>query len=434
MITAMRHAPIPASLFTRHRQRLCEQLAPRSLAVVNSNDVLPRNADGSQPLVPSSDLFYLTGIEQEETVLVIAPDALDPKMRTMLFLRKADPDLVVVEGKKLTQREASEISGIAEVRWLSDLPMLLHKLMCEMEHVYLNSNEHLRAVIETETREARFVAELMRRFPLHHYNRLARVMHDLRMIKSAEELALMRQACDITRTGFLRVLQDLRPGMNECEVEALYAYEFTRNRGFFAYNPIIASGLSSCTLHYNRNDQVCADGDLLLLDVAASYANYNSDLTRTIPVNGRFTPRQRQVYDAVLRIQRQMMRNAVPGKLWRDWQMEAEDLTAAELVGLGLLPADQTKRDDQGRSPCKKYFMHGVGHPIGLDVHDVGHLTKPFAVGWTLTVEPGIYIPEERLAVRLENVITITANGQDDLMADIPIEADDIERLMAGRG
>lgn len=427
----MRHAPIPAAFFTRHRQRLAEHLAPASLAVVNANDVLPRNADGSLPMVPSSDLFYLTGIEQEETVLVIAPTALDPKMRTMLFLRKPDPDLVVVEGRKLSQREASEISGISEVRWLNDLPMLLHKLMCELEHVYLNSNEHLRAVIETETREARFVAELMKRFPLHRYNRLARVMHDLRVIKSADEIALMQQACAITRTGFLRVLKDLRPGMNECEVEAMYAYEFTRNRGFFAYNPIVASGLSACTLHYNRNDQSCAAGDLLLLDVAASYANYNSDLTRTIPVSGRFTPRQRQVYDAVLRIKNAMTRNAVPGKLWRDWQAESEDLCADELVGLGLLKQEDNHRDENGRSPCKKYYMHGGGHAIGLDVHDVGHLTKPFAIGWCLTVEPGIYIPEERFAVRLEDVITITKDGQTNLMADIPIDAEDIERLMA---
>lgn len=427
----MRHAPISPIFFTSHRQRLAELLCPASLAVVNSNDILPRNADGTMLMAPSSDLFYLTGIEQEETVLVIAPDALDAKMRTVLFLRKADPELTVVEGSKLSLREASEISGIAEVRWLGDLPMFLHKLMCELEHVYLNSNEHLRASVEVETREARFVSNFMKRFPLHHYKRLARAMHDLRVIKSKEELALMRHACGITRTGFMRVLKELRPGTNECEVEAIYAYEFTRNRGFFAYNPIIASGLSGCTLHYNRNDQTCADGDLLLLDVAASYANYNSDSTRTIPVNGRYTTRQRQVYDAVLRVQRAMMKNAVPGKLWRDWQAESEDLVALELVGLGLLKPGEAKRDEHGRSPCKRHFMHGVGHAIGLDVHDVGHLTKPFAVGWTLTVEPGIYIPEERLAVRLETIITITGDGYVDLMADIPVEAEDIERAMA---
>ena len=429
----MRHSAIPSSFFTQHRQRLQAMLPPSSLVVVNTNDIPPTNSDGSRLLIPSSDLFYLTGIEQEETVLVMAPTALDEKNRTMLFVRKPDPNMIVVEGKKLDFKDASELSGISEVRWLDDLPMILHKLMCEMELVYLNSNEHPRAVIEVETREARFISEFMKRFPLHRYCRLAPLMHALRVLKDPAELALMRQACVITRDAFMSVLRDLRPGMNECEIEAIYAYEFTRKRAFFAYNAIVASGLNACTLHYNANDQTCKDGDLLLLDVAASYANYNSDLTRTIPVNGRFTPRQRQVYDAVLRIKKAMTKNAVPGKLWRDWQQESEDLCADELVGLGLLKKEDNKRDENGKSPCKKYYMHGGGHSIGLDVHDVSNLTKPFAVGWCLTVEPGIYIPEEGFAVRLEDVITITKDGHTNLMADIPIEADDIERLMAAR-
>jgi Xaa-Pro aminopeptidase len=302
-----------------------------------------------------------------------------------------------------------------------------------MEHVHLNSNEHVRAVIEVETRESRFITDLQRRYPLHHYCRLARLMHELRVVKTPGEVALMRQACAITRLGFMRVLSELSPGMNECDVEALYAYEFTRNRGFFAYNPIVASGMSACTLHYNRNDQVCRDGDLLLLDVAASYANYNADLTRTIPVNGRYTPRQRQVYDAVLRIQRTMIANAKPGVLWRDWQRAAEDLATNELAGLGLLKGTSLSRDSAGRSPCKPYFMHGVGHPIGLDVHDVGHLKTPFAVGWALTVEPGIYIPEEGMGIRIEDIIVITDEGQTNLMAETPKEPDEIEALLAQR-
>ncbi len=429
----MRHDPIPVSVFLEHRQQLQRLLPAHSLAVLNANDVLPTNADGVLRLMPNSDLFYLSGIEQEESVLVMAPDALDEAMRTMLFIRKPNPALTVVEGEKLSPEKAQKISGIKQVLWLEDLDMYIHKLMCEMEHVYLNSNEHLRAVVEVETRDARFIRDMKQRFPLHDYRRLARLMHELRVIKSPAEIALMQKACDITKAGFIRVLRELKPGMNECEVEAIYAYEFTRNRAFFAYNPIVASGISACTLHYNNNDNTCQDGDLLLLDVAASYANYNADLTRTIPVNGKFTPRQRQVYEAVLRIQKAMIKNAVPGKLWRDWQREGEDITTQELVGLGLLQPHETKRDADGKSPCKKYFMHGLGHPIGLDVHDVGHLTKPFAVGWTLTVEPGIYIPEERLAVRHENIIQITADGQLDLMASTPLEPDDIERLMAQR-
>jgi len=282
-----------------------------------------------------------------------------------------------------------------------------------------------------ETREARFVRELMARYPLHRYCRLARLMHSLRVIKSPEEVALMRQALAITRSGFLRVLSELHPGMNECEVEALYAYEFTRQRGFFAYNPIIASGLSACTLHYNRNDQPCRDGELLLLDVAASYANYNADLTRTIPVSGRFSARQRQVYDAVLRLQRALIAAARPGLLWRDWQRLAEDLACEALAGLGLLPTGQLARDRSGRSPCKRYFMHGVGHPIGLDVHDVGHLTQPFANGWAITVEPGFYIPEEGLGIRLEDIIVIADDAPINLMAEVPIEAEAIEQALA---
>ena len=429
----MRHAAIPAELFLLHRQRLQALLPPASVAIITNNDLLPRNADGLLPLVPSSDLFYLTGIEQEETILVLAPDAADETLRTLVFLRQPDPLTVTFDGEKLSAEQATRLSGITGVHWLSEFPVIVHKLLCEMELVYLNSNEHVRAVVEVETRAARFAADLMKRYPLHQYRRLARLLHELRVVKSPGEVALMRQACAITRMGFLRVLQEVRPGMNECEVEALYAYEFTRNRGFFAYNPIVASGLSACTLHYNRNDQLCRDGDLLLLDVASSYANYNADLTRTIPVNGRYTPRQRQVYDAVLRIQKALIARARPGTLWRDWQRAAEDLATSELAELGLISATARERDQAGRSPCKPYFMHGIGHPIGLDVHDVGHLKTPFAVGWALTVEPGFYIPEEGMGIRIEDIIVITEDGHTNLMDEIPKEADVIEELLARR-
>ena len=426
----MRHENIPSALFTENRARLKARLPAGSLAVVNANDIPPTNADGTTIPIPNSDLFYLSGIEQEESILLIAPDALDEKMREVLFVREPSAHLKTWEGHKHPKDEAQAISGIREVKWLTDFPMILHKLMCEMEHVYLNSNEHTRAVIEVETREARFVKQVQAKYPLHDYHRLARVMHQLRVIKSDAEVALIRRACGITRQGFLRLLRKVRPGMMEFAVEAELSHEFIANRAKFAYNPIIAGGANACTLHYNQNDQPCRDGELLLLDVAACYANYQSDLTRTIPVNGRFTKRQRQVYDAVLRSLRAVTKAAVPGKLHKDWQKEAEGIVQEELLRLGLLKPRDIQRQDPDSPAVKKYFMHGVGHPLGLDVHDVGLLKQPFAPGWVLTVEPGIYIPEEGFAVRLENTVVVTAGEPVDLMADIPIEAEEIEALM----
>jgi Xaa-Pro aminopeptidase len=302
--------------------------------------------------------------------------------------------------------------------------------MCECEHVYLNSNEHKRAVVDVETREARFVADTMKRYPLHDYQRLARLLHPLRVVKSEQEIDLIRQASALTGKGFRRVLRRTKPGVNEMAVEAEFAHEFIRAGGGFAYTPIIASGLNACALHYIENSAACRKGELLLLDVAAARANYNSDMTRTIPVSGRFTRRQRQVYNAVLRVFRQEVKNLTPGKLWKDWQQEAEQLIEEELVGLGLLSMRDLKQQSPDAPARKKHFMHGVGHPIGLDVHDVGFMTEPFQPGWVMTVEPAIYIREEGFAVRLENTVVITEDGVEDLMADIPIEAEEIEALM----
>jgi Xaa-Pro aminopeptidase len=305
--------------------------------------------------------------------------------------------------------------------------------MCECDNVYLNANEHKRAVVEVATRDARFAAECQRRYPLHQYHRLARLLHRLRIAKSEPELALLRRACALTGQGFRRVLKRVRPGVAEAEVEAELAHEFIRERGTFAYLPIIASGRNACVMHYIDNSAVCRKGELLLLDVAAAYANYNSDLTRTIPVNGRFTRRQRQVYLAVLRVLRETIQLLQPGKLWRDWQKDAENLIEQELLGLGLLKRGDLKRP-KGQEPAfKKYFMHGVGHPIGLDVHDVGLTTEPMQAGWVMTCEPAIYIPAEGMAVRLEDNILITPTGPVNLMADIPIEPEAIEELMKRR-
>jgi Xaa-Pro aminopeptidase len=429
----MRYEPIEPALFVTNRERMKKLLLPNSLAVVNANDVLPTNADGSLALCPNSDLFYLTGIEQEQSILLIYPDADDEKHREILFLREPTAELETWEGHKFTKQEARRHTGIQRIEWLGEFHKLFHRLMCECEHVYLNTNEHKRAVIEVETREARFVAETMRRYPLHDYQRLARVMHCLRVTKNEIELARLRRACELTEQGFRRVLNFVRPSVNECEIEAEFAHEFLRHGGRFAYLPIIATGPNACALHYTDNCAECRAGDLLLLDVGACYANYNADMTRTIPVSGRFTRRQRQIYDAVLRVLRHSIHALRPGKKPKDWQKEGEQLVEKELVDLGLLTMREIKNQDPDQPAFKKFFMHGLGHPLGLDVHDVGLTTEPIQTGWVMTVEPAIYVRAEGLAVRLENDILVTKSGAVDLMADIPIEAEEIEEVMNAR-
>jgi Xaa-Pro aminopeptidase len=426
----MRHAAIDPELFVANRKNLKRLLLPNSLAVVNSNDVLPGNGDALLPLRQNSDLFYLTGIDQEQSLLLLYPDAHDEKLREILFVREANPLLETWEGHKLTKPEAASISGVLRVEWFSEFRPIFHRLMCECEHVYLNSNENPRAVVVVETRDARFARETQKRYPLHDYQRLARLMRRLRVVKSDVEIALLRKACEITAAGFRRVCRFVKPGVTETEIEAEYAHEFIRRGGQFAYDPIIASGKNTCTLHYVANDQTCRAGDLLLLDVAASHAHYNADLTRTIPVNGRFTRRQKQVYNAVLRVLRGASRAATPGKLTRDWQKEAERMIEKELVDLGLLKMSQIKKQDPDSPAFRKYFMHGIGHTLGLDVHDVTLGAEPIPEGAVLTVEPGIYIREEGFGIRLENNIVIRKDGNVDLMEKVPIEADDVERLM----
>ena len=426
----MRYKPIDLQLFVTNRERLKTRLLPNSLAIVNANDIPPTNADGTAALAPNSDLFYLAGVEQEQTILLLYPDADDEKHREMLFLREPTPEIQLWEGHKLTREEARRITGIQNIQWLSAFPRLFHRLMCECDHVYLNSNEHKRAAIEVESRDARFVAETIRRYPLHDYQRLARLMHQLRVVKSDPEIALIRKACGITEKGFRRVLRFLRPGKRESDVEAEFAHEFIRRGARFAYLPIIATGVNALSLHYIADSSVCREGELLLLDVAAGYANYNADMTRTIPVGGRFTRRQKQVYNAVLRVLRHAIKILVPGKKPRDWQKEAEGMIEKELVDLGLLSMRRIRKQDPDNPAFKRYFMHGIGHPLGLDVHDVGLTTEPIQSGWVMTVEPGIYIREEGLAVRLENDVLVTDSGPVDLMAGVPIEAEEIEDLM----
>jgi Xaa-Pro aminopeptidase len=429
-ISKMKPIAIDPGLFNANRERLRKLLLKNSVAVVNANDLMPTNADGTMGFHQNADLFYLTGIRQEESILVLAPDAFDEKMREVLFLREPNEHLHIWEGHKVSKDEATAISGIKTTKWLSDFRSLFHQLMCESEQVYLNSNEHYRAQVEVESRDARFVRDCQRRYPLHQYHRLARLMHQLRVIKSPAEIALIKEASGITGLGLSRVLKFVKPGVNEGEIEAEFAHEFIRRRAGFAYLPIIATGENNCVLHYSENDQVCQAGQLVLLDVAAGYGNYMSDLTRTIPVSGRFTRRQRQVYDAVLRTFRQVLKSMVPGKTILDLRKEAESLIEKECLELGLLRPAQIRKQDPDNPAVRKYFMHGVAHPIGLDVHDVLSVRDTIKPGWVLTCEPAIYIQQEKFGVRLENTVLITESGQEDLMRDIPIEADEIEECM----
>ena len=426
----MRHLPIDPALFRANRTRLTKLMAKGALAVVHANDQMPRNSDALSPIVPQTDLFHLSGIEQEETILLLCPDSFDETLREVLFIRESSELLKIWEGSKHTKEDAAQISGIRNVKWLAEFPAVFHRLMCEVETVYLNSNEHPRASVVVETRDARFIADCQRRYPLHRYERLGRLMFKLRGVKTKREIDLIRKAVDVTAKGFRRVAQMVKPGVMEYEVEAEFAHEYLRNRCDFAYTPIIASGANSCVLHYVQNDRECKQGDLLLMDVGARYANYNADCTRTIPVSGRFTKRQRKVYDAVLRVQRASIKSATVGKLHRDWHRESQMMMNDELLKLGLLKRSDIRNQSDEEPACRKYYMHGLGHSLGLDVHDYGWTQAPFEEGWVITVEPGIYIPEEGFGVRLENNIVIRKGGAEDLFKDIPIEADEIEELM----
>lgn len=429
----MRYAAIDPALFSSNRKRLVSALKPRSLAVLNSNDTMPTTADGTMPFKQNSDLFYLTGINQEETILLLCPGFREEGRREILFLREPNEHLEKWYGHKLTKAEATAISGIKTVLWLSEFESIFHHLMVMSgsEHVYLNTNEHYRAEIVVQTRDARFVEWCQQRYPLHTYQRLAPIMSALRTVKQVQEIKLLQQACDITEKAFRRVLGFVKPGVMEYEIEAEYTHEFLRNgsRGH-AYTPIIASGKNNVILHYIDNDQKCAKGDLLLLDAAAEYANYNADLTRTIPVSGRFTKRQRAVYEAVLRIQRKAMKLMSAGMVYFDYHREVEKIMQSELLGLKLISKKDIQNQKQGQEAFRKYYYHGTSHMLGLDVHDLGNMHEKMAVGSVWTVEPGIYIKEEGFGVRLENNVVIRKNGVEDLMKNIPIEADEIEEIM----
>ena len=427
----MKYAPIGQALFKRNRRNFANQLKPSSVAIFHSNDVMPTNADGTMPFRQSSDLFYLSGVDQEESILLLFPDAKDERMREVLFVRETNDHILTWEGYKLTKEQAREVSGIESILWTHQFDQVLNSQLFEAEHIYLNTNEHLRAVVEVETRDARFVKRCQQLYPLHKYERSAPIMHQLRAVKSEQEVALIQQACDITEKGFRRLLRFIKPGVMEYEIEAEIFHEFLRNRSKGpAYASIIASGGNACILPYVDNNQECEDGELVLMDFGAEYANYAADMTRTVPVSGKFTPRQRDIYNSVLTVMRAASQMLVPGNTLDQYHKFVGTLMENELIRLGLLNESDVRNQDPARPLYKKYFMHGTSHHLGLDVHDVGNRFRPFEAGMVFTCEPGIYIREEGIGVRLENDFLVTPHGPRDLMKNIPIEADEIERLM----
>jgi Xaa-Pro aminopeptidase len=403
-----------------------------TLAVFNSNDIYPISADSTMPFQQHRDILYLSGVDQEESILVLFPDASNPANREVLFLRETNEHIAVWEGEKLTKQAAFEVSGIKTVYWLQQFPTIFKQLMAEANGVYINTNEHLRANVEVETREDRFIKKLKQDFPAHQVYKAAPIMHEIRSVKEQIELDLMQRACDITEEGFRRLLNFIQPGVWEYEIEAELAHEFLRNRSKgFAYTPIVASGKNACVLHYIENNQQCKDGELILLDVGAEYANYSSDLTRCIPVNGRYTARQKEVYNSVLHVKREAEKLLIPGTIMAEYHKQVGHLMEEQLVKLGLISMDDIKNQNPDWPAYKKYFMHGTSHFLGLDTHDVGIWHQPIQPGMVFTCEPGIYIPEEGLGIRIEDDLVVQENGAPfNLMRNIPIEADEIEDLM----
>ena len=427
----MRYDKISPKLFGRNRQRLGKQLKPNSIAVFNSNDFMPTSADGTHPFIQQTDIFYLSGIDQEDTVLVVFPDAPDKKHKEILFLKETNEQIATWEGQKYTKDQARDISGIQTIHWTSELNTVLRPLIIRSENIYLNTNEHVRAAAVVETRDMRFVKWCRQAFPLHHYERLAPIMQDLRAVKAPAEIELIKKACRITEKAFRRVLGFVRPGVWEYEVEAEIVHEFMCNRSRGpAFESIVASGIDSCTLHYVQNDKQCKDGDLVLIDFGAEYANFASDVTRTIPVNGKFSKRQKQVYNAVLKIQKAAIKMLKPGNTLEKYQKDVARLMEAELIRLGVLKKAEVKKQSEESPLYKKFFPHGTSHHLGLDVHDYGDVYRRFVPGMVLTCEPGIYIRDEAIGVRIENDILITKKGPVDLTRAIPREADQIEELM----
>lgn len=428
----MKYNRIDSTLFTTNRQNFMAQMAPKSIAVFNSNDQYPVSADTLLPFEQHRDIFYLSGVDQEESILLMFPDAAEPEHREVLFLRETNAHIAVWEGAKLTKEAALATSGIKTVYWLDEFDRVFFQLMTQADTIYFNTNEHYRQAVETQTREDRFIEATKKKFPAHRWAKSNPILQSLRGVKHPIEIDLISKACEITNKGFRRILKMVKPGVWEYEIEAEFIHEFLCNRSKgFAYTPIIASGQNNNVLHYIENNKQCQEGDLLLLDVGAEYANYSSDMTRTIPVSGRFTKRQKDIYNAVLRVKEEATKLLVPGTFWKSYHEEVGKIMTSELLSLGLLDKADVQNQNPEKPAYKKYFMHGTSHHMGLDTHDYGLLFEPITANMVFTVEPGIYLPDEGFGVRLEDDMVVQSQGDPiNLMANIPILADEIETLM----
>ena len=427
----MRYLPIDNKLFIENRKRFVKLLPKDSSAIFYSNDQQPRNGDQYFPFRQQSDFFYLTGIDQEKSILLIAPDSKNNTMKEALFLIKTNKQIAIWDGHKYTKEEAKEISGIENIYWIDDFDLTLKEVLAATNDIYLNRNEYPKFTPDVKDRNYRLGEELRVEFPLHNYHRSAPLLTQLRLIKSDEEIALLRKACDITNKAFRRVLKTTKHGKFEFEIQAEIEHEFTNNRANgHGYAPIIASGKNACVLHYLENDKECKDGDLLLFDFGAEYANYSADMSRTIPVNGKFTGRQKECYNAVLHVFKQAKELYVSGNTINNINKEVNKMMEKEMIKLELFTEEDILKQDKENPLFKKYFMHGTAHFLGLDVHDVGDKDVEFKAGMVLTCEPGIYIPEEKIGIRIENDILVTNSSPIDLMGDIPIEVEEIEGMM----
>lgn len=428
----MKYHQIDSQLFIKNRAKFTSQMKPNSVAVFNSNDLYPVSADTHLPFAQHRDILYLSGIDQEESILLLFPDAPYDNLKEILFLKETNEHIAIWEGEKLTKDRAFEVSGVKTVFWLQDFQKTLKEVMAYSEIIYINTNEHYRAVIETETREARFVKWWKENYPAHQVAKSNPILQRIRSIKESEEIDLIQKACDITEKGFRRLISFVKPNVMEYEIEAEFAHEFLRNRSKgFAYTPIIASGNNANVLHYIENNQQCHTGDLVLLDVGAEYANYSSDMTRMIPVSGRFSDRQKAVYQAVLNVKNEATKMLVSGTLWKQYHVEVGKIMTSELLGLGLIDKADVQNENPDWPAYKKYFMHGTSHHLGMDTHDYGLLHEPMKPNMIFTVEPGIYIPAEGFGIRLEDDVVVQEKGEPfNLMRNIPIEVEEIESLM----
>ena len=428
----MKYDRIDSTLYINNRKKFCSKLKKGALAIFNSNDIITTGADSTLPFVQHRDILHLSGVDQEESILLLFPDANDQKHREILFLKETNDLIAVWEGEKLNKEQAFETSGIKTVYWLDQFETIFNALLAESNCVYLNTNEHTRANTEGESREDRFITWFKNKYPTHTTERSAPIMHQIRSVKHEIELALMQKACNITEAGFRRILKFIRPNVMEYNIEAELMHEFLNNcsKGF-AYTPIIASGKSACVLHYIENNKPCKDGDVILMDFGAEYANYASDLTRCVPVNGKFSDRQKEVYKSVLHVKNEASKLLTPGAMLNEYHKAVGHLMEEQLVKLNLLSMEEIKKGDPNWPAYKKYFMHGTSHFIGLDTHDVGLWTAPIKENMVFTVEPGIYIPEENIGIRLEDDIVVRESGEPfNLMQSIPIEPEEIEELM----